>query len=98
MRVRFASRDLAHCYESEREAVRAWGQVVGRRYIDRVSLIRQARSLRDLHGIRSLRLHQLRGDRAGELAIRLTGQWRLVCRLADGDDVIVEEVSAYYGD
>lgn len=63
-----------------------------------MSLIRQARSLQDLAAIRSLRLHQLRGDRAGELAIRLTGQWRLVFRLADGDGVIVEEVSAHYGD
>lgn len=98
MRVHFASRELARCYESEREAARAWGQVVGRRYIDRINVIRQARSLRDLAAIRSLRLHQLKGERAGQFAIRLTGRWRLVFRLADGDVVMVEEVSAHYGD
>lgn len=98
MRVRFASRELARCYESECDAVRAWGPVVGRRYIDRVSLVRQGRSVEDLNAIRSLRLHPLTGRRSGQFAIRITGRWRLVFRLNDDHAVVIEEVTAHYGD
>lgn len=49
---------------------------------------------------RSLRIHQLGGDRRGQYGITLTANWRLVISLPDGEDgqrVRIEEVIDYHG-
>ena len=43
----------------------------------------------DLPGFR---LHPLKGDRAGQWSVSVTGNWRIVFRFADGDVVDVDLV------
>ena len=37
-----------------------------------------------------LRLHPLKGDRAGEWSVRVSGNWRVVFRFEDGEAVDVD--------
>jgi len=39
--------------------------------------------------LQSLRLHQLKGDRAGIWSVRVTGNWRITFRFEDGDAYIL---------
>ena len=54
----------------------------------------------DLYAIRALRLHPLTGRRKGQLAMTLTGRWRLIVTVgSDAMTVVrVEEVSKHYDD
>lgn len=100
MRIIFKTKKLETCYTSNAEADRAWGQVVGRKYIQRLDIIRAANTLEDLKKLRPLRCHPLKGDRAGQWAINLTGFYRLIFTL-QGDQleiVCIEEVSKHYDD
>ena len=73
--------------------------MVGRRYIDRINQLYQIEDLREAYNIASLRLHNLRGSRTGELSIYLTGRWRLIVKRGDKErSVIIEEVSNHYDD
>lgn len=96
MNVSFRSRKLARCYADINLAVREWGPEVGRRYVRRVDLLRAARSLEDLRANRALDVHPLRGNRAGQHALRLTGRMRLVVTLT-GTTAEIEEVVDYHG-
>lgn len=96
MEVEFRSRRLRQRYERSGDAIRAWGPDVGRRYVLRIETLRAADRMRDLYELRALDLHPLTGDRAGQFAIRLTGQMRLILT-TDGDRrVIIEEVVDYH--
>ena len=68
------------------------------RYIQRVELLTSEPNLQDLARIRALRLHPLRGDRAGQLALTLSGRWRLILEHIDDKTVRIREVSPHYGD
>ena len=97
MEVRFRTRRLERCFERIGLAVREWGPDAGARYVERVRIIRRARSFDDLYGFRALALHPLHGDRHGQFALRLTGRMRLI--VERGDDrgtVIVAEVVDYH--
>jgi hypothetical protein len=37
MEVRFRTRPLQRCYDEVGDAIREWGPVVGRQYVDRLS-------------------------------------------------------------
>lgn len=80
-----------------RRAIRAWGPVVGTRYVDRLSILRGAPSLAELFNVQSLRFHQLTGDRSGQYAVSLTGQVRLIVTIANETTLQVEEVVDYHG-
>lgn len=99
MNVRFRSRQLLRRYERHQEAERAWGTAVARKYIQRVSLLYAADHLHDLFALRALRLHPLKGERAGQYAMTLHERWRLIVTLEDeGRTAVVEEVTNHYGD
>ena len=98
MHVDFASRQLERSFTDEADAIRRWGPQVGRRYIMRVRLLQEARTLDDLLAIQSLRLHPLRGERSGDRAITLQGRWRLIIERPDERTVTVKEVTNHYGD
>lgn len=84
-------------YERGAEAIRAWGDEVGRRYVQRIGAIMAASSLADLYAVRAFDLHPLRADRAGQFALRLTGQMRLIVTVDESTgQVIVEEVVDYH--
>ncbi len=98
MEVAFASSALRRCYETHAEAVREWGPVVARKYIQRVNVLHAAKEFADLYSIKALRLHKLKGKLEGQYAITIHDRWRLLLsRLAD-DRVRIEEVTKHYGD
>jgi toxin HigB-1 len=96
MEVRFATRQLERRYRNRVEAIRAWGPVVGARYVERVGFLTRANSLADLYDARFLRFHTLVGDRAGQYALNLTGQMRLIVTVLAENAVLVEDVVDYH--
>jgi len=98
--VTFRTRKLQREYERSAKAVKAYGADVGRKYILRINIIKHSGSIDELKRIPALRCHSLKGDRAEEWAIDLTGLQRLIFTLS-GEQlsvVRIEEVSKHYGD
>ncbi|WP_288319779.1 type II toxin-antitoxin system RelE/ParE family toxin [uncultured Parasutterella sp.] len=54
----------------------------------RLALINRARSIAELN-LKSLRLHQLKGDREGIWSVTVTGNWRITFQFIDGDAYII---------
>lgn len=100
MEVRFRTRKLQSHYERSGEAVKAYGEAVARKYIQRVNLIKAARDVDELKRLPGLRCHQLKGERLGQWAVNLTEFRRLIFTL-EGDRleiVRIEGVSKHYED
>ena len=100
MEVRFKTNKLQKQYENSKEAIKAYGLDVAKKYIQRVGILKSAKSFDDLSKIPQLRFHPLTGNRKGEFAISLTGFYRLIIT-NDGDtfDIAkIEEVSKHYDD
>ena len=98
--VTFRTKRLERCYVEHQVAVRDFGNDVARRYIERINSIKHAASLEELARLPALRYHPLKGDRAGDHAVKLTGFMRLIFSLK-GDAltiVRIEEVSKHYDD
>jgi len=51
-----------------------------------------ATSLADISPLKSVGLHKLSGDRAGQWAMTVNGPWRICFRFADGDAFDVQLV------
>ena len=100
MEIRFRTRKLEKQYLNAKEAEKAYGAQVARRYIQRVNILKSARSFEELYAISVLKFHPLKGDRDGEYAIALTGFYRLIIRnIGEVYDIVrIEEVSKHYGD
>jgi len=100
LEVRFKTKKLQKQFENSSNAVKTYGMVVAKKYIQRVNILKSAKSFEDLYKIPQLKFHTLTGDRDGEFAISLTGFYRLIVT-NDGDafDIVkIEEVSKHYGD
>ncbi|CAA6810955.1 MAG: Plasmid maintenance system killer protein [uncultured Sulfurovum sp.] len=100
MEIKFKTKKLQKQYESYREATKAYGDKVAKKYIQRIGILKSAKSFDDLYQIPSLKFHPLTGNRKGEFAISLTGFYRLIIT-NDGDqfDIAkIEEVSKHYDD
>ena len=54
-----------------------------------LTALQDARSPRNLD-LPGWRLHQLKGDRRGQWSVRVSGNWRIVFRFADGEAVDVD--------
>jgi proteic killer suppression protein len=91
---------LQRCYEKQRVAVGEWGKEVARKYVQRIDILRQCRSIEDLGLLPALRFHPLEGRRKGQYAIKLTGAVRLIVVFEDRamQIVRVEEVVDYHGE
>ena len=74
------------------DGVRSWGQ----RYVQRINEIKDLDRVEQLHLIRSLDFRPLTGERAGQHAIRLTGQMRLILTVDDERTVSIVEVVDYH--
>ena len=100
MDVTFKTAKLKKQYENAKEAERAYGADVARRYVLRINIIKKARDVDELCSLPGLRCHQLKGDRRGQWAINLTGFHRLIFTLHGAMLHIahIEEVSKHYGD
>lgn len=100
MEIRFRTKKLEKQYLSHKEAQKAYGQQVAKKYIMRINMIKAAKCFDDLYDIPTLKFHPLVGKRKEEYAITLTGFYRLIIT-NDGeifDIARIEEVSKHYGD
>lgn len=100
MQVEFRTHRLRSCYVDSSTGTRAWGDKVARRYIERVNILKAAKTADDLYTIAALRFHPLKGSRQGQYSITLVDRWRMVVTFRDDALTVVriEEVSAHYGD
>jgi proteic killer suppression protein len=62
------------------------------RILRKLDMINSAKELKDLMSPPSNHLHQLHGDRDGQWAISVSGQWRLCFNFKDGDVFDIELV------
>lgn len=97
MRLSFADLRLARAYADPTVAVRLWGDIVARRYVQRVEVITSATDTADLGALAALRLHPLKGRRTGQWAMVLHGRWRLILTI-EGQRATILEVSNHYDD
>ena len=98
MIVEFTSHHLADASISFAEASRVFGLPIGRKYIQRLAILRATDKFTQLYGHRALRLHPLKGNRAGQFAITLSGNYRLVLEKIEEDKVRIVDVEDYHGD
>lgn len=99
MRVIFANNRLRQCFENYNQAQREWDVAVAKKYIQRITWIVNADNFNDLRQIRSLRLHQLSGQRAGQFAVDLNNRWRIILVYDENQDTVhILEVINHYGD
>ena len=71
LEVRFKTNKLQKQYENSKEAIKEYGVDVAKKYINRVTLLKSAKSFDDWSKIPQLRFHPLTGNRKGEFAISL---------------------------
>jgi len=64
---------------------------------DLLAVLDAAESLNDISPLKSVGLHKLSGDRAGQWAIAVNGPWRICFRFKDGDAHDVEIVDYHKG-
>lgn len=98
MKIELASHRLVDASVSLSEASRLFGVPIGRKYIQRLAILRATDKFAQLYGHRALRLHPLKGNRAGQYAITLTGNYRLIIERVEEDRVRILEVEDYHGD
>ena len=74
-----------------------FGVPIGRKYIQRLAILRAVDTFEELSGLRALRLHQLTGNRTGQYAITLTANFRLIIERISDDSVLIMSVEDYHG-
>jgi proteic killer suppression protein len=96
--LEFSSNRLVKASVSLLAANRFFGVPIGRKYIQRLTVLRATDKFTQLYGHRSLRLHPLKGDRAGQYAMTLTGNYRLIIEKVEEDKVRIMDVEDCHGD
>jgi plasmid maintenance system killer protein len=98
MDIGFSAKRLERASLDFAESSRIFGVPIGRKYIQRVLVLRAAENFSQLFGIQSLKLHSLKVNRAGQYAITLTGNYRLILEKAGEDKILIVDVEDYHGD
>jgi len=96
--IEFSSNRLAKASVSLPEASRLFGVPIGRKYIQRIAVLRATETFTQLYGHRALRFHPLKGNRAGQYSMTLTANYRLIVGKVQEDTVRIMEVEDYHGD
>jgi proteic killer suppression protein len=65
--------------------------------VDLLSALNVAKTLQDLSPLRSVGLHKLKGDRAGQWAMTVNARWRICFSFRKGDAHDVEIVDYHRG-
>jgi proteic killer suppression protein len=95
--LEFALNRLLDASVSLPEASRLFGIPIGRKYIQRLAVLRATDKFSQLYGLRALRLHPLKGNRDGQYAITLTGNYRLIIEKVNEEKVKIMNVEDYHG-
>ena len=105
MNIEFSSSRLSSASTNLSESSRLFGVLIGRKYIQRLAILRAVDKFSQLYGLQALRLHplKLKGNRSGQYAITLTGNYRLIIEkieedAAHKDAVRIISVEDYHGD
>lgn len=100
MIVKFRTKKLEKAYSEFKYAFKEYGDKIGKKYIQRINIIKATQSLDELKKLPGLRCHPLKGSRAGQYAVNLNGFYRLIFTIEDGklNIVTIEEVSKHYDD
>jgi proteic killer suppression protein len=100
LEIKFKTNKLQKQYENYKIAEKTYGQVVAKKYIQRVNILKSANSFEDLYKIPQLKFHPLKENRSGEFAMSLTGFYRLIIiNIGDTFDIAkIEKVSKHYED
>ena len=98
MDLEFSSKRLDKASLEFSESIRIFGVQIGRKYIQRLIVLRAIEKFSQLYGIRALNLHPLKGNRAGQYSITLTGNYRLIIEKVREDKVRIMDVEDYHGD
>jgi proteic killer suppression protein len=64
---------------------------------DLLAMLDAAESIKDLSPLKSVGLHKLSGNRAGQWAMTVNGPWRICFRFKDGDAYEVEITNYHKG-
>lgn len=64
---------------------------------DLLAILDAAESLKDISPLKSVGLHKLSGNRAGQWAMTVNGPWRICFRFKDGDAFDVEITDYHRG-
>jgi plasmid maintenance system killer protein len=96
--LEFSLNRLSDASVSISEANRLFGIPIWRKYIQRLAVLRATEKFTQLYGHRALRLHPLKGNRAGQFSMALTGNYRLVIEKVQEDKVRITDVEDYHGD
>lgn len=85
---------------SVKKAQREWDEKTARRYIERVNILKHAKSADDLYKIPGFNFHPLQGNKKGLYSLTLIGRWRMELSFQGERLTIVrvEEVTQHYGD
>ena len=83
MEISFANCKLQKLCESEKELRKAYGSDGAKKVMRRLTELRAATTLEDMRNLPG-RIHELAGDRDGQLAIDVAGGRRLVIAPRDG--------------
>jgi len=97
VKIEFSSNHLFNASVNLSEASRLFGIPIGRKYIQRLAILRAMDKFSQLHGHQALRLHPLKGDRTGQYSIALTGNYRLILEKVNEDKVLIVDVEDYHG-
>ena len=97
MDLEFSSNRLNSAYLSFSEANRLFGVPIGRKYIQRLNVLKATQTFSGLYGHQALRLHPLKGSRTGQYAITLTGNYRLIIEKVEEETVRIIDVEDYHG-
>ncbi|MCX6013111.1 MAG: type II toxin-antitoxin system RelE/ParE family toxin [Chloroflexi bacterium] len=98
MELEFFSNRRVDASISLSEASRSFGIPIGRKYIQRLAVLRATEKFTQLFGYQALRLHPLKGNRAGQYSIALTSNYRLIVEKVQEDKVRIIDVEDYHGD
>jgi proteic killer suppression protein len=101
MLVRFKSQYLKALYEVNPREIKGKHKIPGaviQQYQNKIKILLHVSSLEELRQFKSLNFERLKGDRAGELSIRLNKQYRLIFTEVNKKQVEVEiiEISKHY--
>jgi len=97
VKLEFSSNRLAEASVNFAESSRLFGVPIGRKDIQRLAVLRATDKFTQLYGHRTLRLHPLKGNRVGQYAITLTGNYRLIIERVEEDRVRIMDVEDYHG-
>lgn len=98
MELEFSSNRMVKASVSLSEANHLFGIPIGRKYMQRLAILRAVDKFSQLWGYRALKLHPLKGDRTGQYAITLTNNYRLIIEKSKEDAVRIIDVEDYHGD